>query len=97
MESKFTNTFNYKLIYIFSINSATHQGYLKIGEATIHSVSDITLLPNSCKEQNKAAKERINSYTATAGINYNLLHTELAVYSANGETISSEIMMSTMS
>lgn len=87
MEYEFKNTFNYKLIYIFSVDYSTHKGYLKIGEATIHSVSDISSLSDSCKELNKAAKERINSYTTTVGVSYNLLHTELAVCSKNGEIV----------
>lgn len=33
----FENTFEYKLIYIFRINDETHKGYLKIGDATIHT------------------------------------------------------------
>ncbi len=84
---KFINTFNYKLIYIFTIKSDTHNGYLKIGEATIHSVKDISLLHNSCTALNKAARERINTYTTTAGISYELLHTELALYESSGKII----------
>jgi len=69
----------YKLIYVFRINDSAHNGLLKVGETTL--ASDKTpdeLLPN-CRELNVAAKSRINQYTQTAGIAYDLLHTELAV------------------
>ena len=79
MTMKFLNTFNYKLIYIFRINDDAHKGLLKIGDATIHTTIAPALLVNSCKELNQAAKHRINSYTTTAGIPYELLHTELAI------------------
>lgn len=85
MERKFKETFNYKLIYIFRINQPTHEGYLKIGSATLHSEQDYnSILPNS-KQLNQAAKKRINDYTSTAGIKYELLHTELAISAINGE------------
>ena len=77
--NEFKATFAYKFIYVFRINDDSHKGLLKVGEATCVSdkaASDI--LPNS-KELNTAAKNRINSYTTTAGIVYELLHTEIAV------------------
>ena len=76
---EFENTFEYKLIYIFRINDTAHKGVLKIGEATVHTQKEYTKLANNCTELNQAAKERINSYTNTAGIKYELLHTEIAV------------------
>ena len=84
---EFENTFEYKLIYIFRINDTAHKGVLKIGEATVHTQKEYTKLANNCTELNQAAKERINSYTNTAGIKYELLHTEIAVkeYEENGE------------
>ena len=84
---EFENTFEYKLIYIFRINDTAHEGVLKIGEATIHTKKEYTQLSNNCTELNQAAKERINSYTNTAGIKYELLHTEIAVkrYEEDGE------------
>ncbi|MDY0278425.1 MAG: Eco57I restriction-modification methylase domain-containing protein, partial [Acholeplasma sp.] len=36
-------------------------------------------------ELNYAARERIDSYTSTAGIRYDLLHTELAVFKSKGQ------------
>ena len=77
--NKFTSTFSYKLIYIFRINDKIHSGKLKIGEATVHTNRKLGELQPNSEELNKAAKDRINSYTSTAGIKYELLHTELAI------------------
>ncbi|MBQ6758873.1 MAG: DEAD/DEAH box helicase family protein, partial [Selenomonadaceae bacterium] len=62
-----------RLIYIFGIPDAAHKGLLKIGETTIKN------LPPTKKNLERFAKERIDQYTRTAGIDYNLLHFELAV------------------
>lgn len=76
--NSFKSTFEYKLIYIFRINDKAHEGLLKIGEATCNSEKNpVELIPN-CNALNTAAKKRINQYTTTAGIVYELLHTELA-------------------
>lgn len=81
----FESTFDYKLIYIFRINDRNHEGCLKIGDATIHtSKNPSSLFPNS-SDLNFAAKKRIFEYTQTAGIEFELLHTELAVYTKNGQ------------
>jgi len=80
---KFTSSLKLKLIYVFRINDAEHQGCLKIGETTSDDENIWGLEPNS-KALNDAARKRINQYTQTAGIRYELLYTELAVYSRNG-------------
>jgi len=67
----------FKLIYVFRINDEAHHGCLKIGEATIEGDKHCDFKPNS-RDLNQAAKTRINQYTQTAGICYELLHTELA-------------------
>ncbi len=77
---KFNSTFEYKLIYVFRINDGKHSDCLKIGDATIHTSKPYTALIPNCHDLNYAARERIDSYTSTAGINYDLLHTEIAVY-----------------
>ena len=77
--NKFSSTFEYKLIYIFRINDKKHEGKLKIGDATIHTSKDKSELFNNCDDLIAAAKNRINEYTRTAGIEYELLHTEIAV------------------
>ena len=71
------STLKAKLIYVFTIGDAAHQGCVKIGEATLEEGINLSLQPNS-KELNSAARKRIDQYTKTAGIDYNLRHTELA-------------------
>jgi len=82
---KFNSTFEYKLIYVFRINDGSHSGCLKIGDATIHTNKAYSELTPNCHDLNYAARERIDSYTATAGIIYDLLYTEIAVYNINGK------------
>lgn len=74
-----------KLIYAFRINDDAHKGCLKVGEASFDNDDIFGLAPNS-KVLNEAAKKRINQYTQTAGITYELLYTELAIYSSNNAT-----------
>ncbi len=74
-----------KLIYVFRIPDAAHKDCLKIGEATFED-GDITLPPNS-SALNKAAKARIDQYTKTAGIAYDLLHTEIAITVRGGAVL----------
>ena len=76
--NSFQSTFEYKLIYVFRINDEAHKGLLKIGEATCNTDKAPTDLIPNCHELNVAAKFRINQYTTTAGIAYDLLYTELA-------------------
>lgn len=76
---KFTSSLKLKLIYVFRINDDAHRGCLKIGEATADNENIWGLEPNS-KALNKAAKKRIDQYTQTAGIAYDLLYTELTVF-----------------
>lgn len=82
-ELKFQNSFEYKLIYVFRINDERHNGFLKIGDATIKTDKDYTELRPSSSELNSAARARIDEYTSTAGISYQLLYTEVAVYKNN--------------
>ncbi|WP_349406808.1 hypothetical protein, partial [Clostridium perfringens] len=79
----FLNSFEYKLIYIFEIRDERHKGLIKIGDTTIKTDEVVDKLGPNCKLLNKAAKARIDSYTKTAAINYNLLHTELAIKTIN--------------
>ncbi|MEP4925431.1 MAG: Eco57I restriction-modification methylase domain-containing protein [Balneola sp.] len=79
---KFTTSLKLKLIYVFRINDDAHHGCLKIGEATAEDADLFGLDPNS-SALNKAAKARINQYTQTAGIAYDLLYTELAIFTRN--------------
>ena len=70
---KFTSSLKLKLIYVFRINDAAHSGCLKVGEATCDNDNVFGLAPNS-KALNESAKKRINQYTQTAGIAYDLLY-----------------------
>ena len=80
---RFTSSLKLKLIYVFRINDTAHHGCLKIGEATCEDENVFGLSSNS-KALNEAARKRINQYTQTAGIAYDLLYTELTVYNRNG-------------
>ena len=79
MSAAFGVSFEYKVIYIFSINDRAHAGLLKIGDASLNTATAIDALAPNTRELNQAARERIDSYTSTAGIAYKLEHTELAV------------------
>lgn len=72
-----------KLIYVFRIPDAAHSDCIKIGETTFDD-GNITLPPNS-SALNKAARARIDQYTKTAGIPYDLLHTEVAIFVRGGK------------
>ncbi|MDE5784065.1 MAG: Eco57I restriction-modification methylase domain-containing protein [Prevotella sp.] len=78
---KFTSSLKLKLIYVFRINDAAHEGCLKVGETTCDNDNVFGLAPNS-KALNESAKKRINQYTQTAGIAYDLLYTELTIYNS---------------
>jgi len=85
LKNDFHPSLEYKVIYIFRINDHEHKGLLKIGEATVHTKKEVEqLIPNS-NDLNYAARERIDSYTSTAGIRYELLHTEPAVFKSKGQ------------
>ena len=73
-----------KLIYVFRINDAVHSGCMKIGEATLPDGSDVFNLATNSHILNKAAKNRIDQYTMTAGIEYELLYTEVTLYISGG-------------
>ena len=79
----FVNTFDYKLIYIFRINDESHKGYLKIGDATVKTDKNYAELSPNCRELNQSAIARIKEYTQTAGVTFQLLYTEIAVYKVN--------------
>ncbi len=71
-------TFRPELIYIFRINDIAHKDCLKIGKTTMPDEASLDEAPNN-KLLNQAAKERIRQYTKTAGVQYELLHTECAI------------------
>ncbi len=75
----FESTLKPKLIYVFTICDEKHKGCLKIGEATLLDGSKAMDSPNS-HALNQSAKARIDQYTKTAGIDYQLLYTECTLY-----------------
>ena len=81
--NKFSDTFEYKLIYIFTINDESHKDLLKIGDATIKTNKNVDELFPNCRDLNQAALARIKTYTNTAGIDPVLLYTELAIKQIN--------------
>ena len=83
----FQSSLKPRLIYIFAINDEWHKDCLKIGETTLDDDHGDFLAPNSDGLQ-KAARKRIDQYTKTAGIAYQLLYTELTIY-INGGTVAS--------
>lgn len=90
MKTKYFEELKTKLIYVFRINDSTHRDCLKIGEATMDvdpDEVDITSIAPNSKVLNKAARNRIDQYTATAGIAYELLYTESASYRKGSRTI----------
>ncbi len=76
--SKTYQSFRPELIYVFRINDILHSGSLKIGKTTITDDTPLNAAPNS-HLLNEAAKARIQQYTKTAGIEFELLYTEIAV------------------
>lgn len=90
MKTKYFEELKPKLIYVFRINDSAHKGCLKIGEATMDvdpDEVDITAIVPGSKVLNKAARNRIDQYTTTAGIAYELLYTESASYRKGSRTI----------
>ena len=75
----FVETFKYKLIYVYTIDDRKHEGYLKVGDTDVVSTLVPDQLTPNCKTLNDAARARIDQQTQTAGVEYQLLYTELAV------------------
>lgn len=83
----FDSSLKPRLIYVFAIADKQHEGSLKIGETTLGDVGSVSTEPNS-PALNAAARARIDQYTKTAGISYELLHTELTIYIQGGSICS---------
>lgn len=86
--AKFVSSLKAKLIYVFRINDKAHAGCLKVGEATLSDEENLWGLSPSSHQLNAAAKKRINQYTQTAGIVYELLYTELSIFTRGGAIMS---------
>ena len=83
----FTSSLKSKLIYVFAINDERHRDCLKIGETTLEEDDGSNLFDNTATLQ-KAAHKRIRQYTKTAGIAYQLLHTEISIFVQSGMILS---------
>ncbi len=79
----FESSLKSRLIYIFAIGDEWHKDCLKIGETTLEEDNGDLLSPNDPLLQ-EVARKRIDQYTKTAGIAYQLLHTELTIYIKGG-------------
>ena len=79
----FTASLKSKLIYVFAINDERHRDCLKIGETTLDQ-DDGSNLFNNTEALQEAAHKRIRQYTKTAGIAYQLLHTEISIFVQSG-------------
>ena len=84
----FESSLKPRLIYVFAIADKQHEGSLKIGETTLGDDIGAALPPSNSEILNQAAKARIDQYTKTAGISYELLHTELTFYIRGGQICS---------
>ncbi len=83
----FESSLKSRLIYIFAISDEWHKDCLKIGETTLEEDGGDFLAPNDPILQ-KAARDRIDQYTKTAGVAYQLLYTELTIYIKGGTVCS---------
>lgn len=79
----FESSLKSKLIYVFAIIDERHSDCLKIGETTLDE-DDGSNLFNNNEALQEAAHKRIRQYTKTAGIAYQLLHTEISIFVRNG-------------
>lgn len=75
----FEKAFEYKVIYIFTVEDTIHAGLVKIGDATLKTNTSIDKLVPNCRELNQASLNRIKKYTGTAGLIPRLLWSEVAV------------------
>jgi superfamily II DNA or RNA helicase len=91
LRNSFSETFNYKLIYVFRINDEAHKNCLKIGDATLKTHKSFDQIKSNSEDLIKAAKSRIDSYTSTAGVSYELLYTEIAVYLSSMSSVKPKI------
>lgn len=80
----FSSSLKSRFIYVFAIHDEWHKDCLKIGETTLEEDEGDFPQPNS-DVLNRAARKRIDEYTQTAGIAYQLLYTEMTVFFSGGQ------------
>ena len=74
-------TFDYNVIYVYEIPDDLHQGRVKIGETTLKP-DQFDFISSETERRykiKKVVRKRIDEQTKTADIQYNLLHSELAI------------------
>ena len=78
---KYTDTLCPQVIYVFRINDEEHKGCLKVGMTKLTGeYPDFSKLQSNSNILNDVARARIEQYTSTAAIPYDLLHTELSLF-----------------
>lgn len=82
---KFQQAYRHKFIYVFTIDDKAHKGMVKIGESTVEGDYTTDKLFENCAILKKLANDRIKSYTNTAGVEFQLLHTQLALIQVQNE------------
>ena len=85
--AKHKPTYDYTLIYAFSIDDGKHDHMLKVGKATINYFKDWRALEPDGELLRNAAKARIDQETGTAAIEYKLEYAEIAIYDMDGEEV----------
>ena len=80
--------YKYKLIYVVRARNDSHKGLLKIGDATLTCSLPRDAVeaayPQDCPGLNAAAEARVRGYMRTAGLEWQVLHTELALLDKGG-------------
>ena len=78
---KYTDTLCPQVIYVFRINDEEHKGCLKVGMTKLTGeYPDFSKLESNSTILNDVARARIEQYTSTVAIPYDLLHTELSLF-----------------
>lgn len=80
----FESSLKPRIIYVFAIADESHKDYLKIGETTLEEDDGNQLPAPNSEKLNSAARARIDQYTKTAAIQYQLLYTELTLFIKGG-------------
>jgi len=75
-----TDTFQYKVIYVYTIPDEAHAGRVKIGETTLNTDHYYFKAPVQERQNllREVVENRINQQTKTADIEFVLLHCEIA-------------------
>ena len=79
----YTSALKPQVIYVFAIDTPVHKGCLKIGMTSLTEDCKHTPGPND-PLLNDIARKRIDQYTKTAAIKYELLYTECSAFIYNG-------------